>query len=177
MDFMAQLRLARRVNKTLTVKIGDTAEEEWRVLNIIPFTHPGDLQGIQLSFDAGAETFENKFNVANGSWLLPKLFNQGGYDAAQVVVGSSQPKILVRFAQVTRGPTHTLKLEYMLKLTDSLVALGFEIEDVDIVFVVPAGKCESFKLGSTSGDLRSWNVKSNHPPSKDDIRVAGLKRS
>ena len=58
----------------------------------------------------------------------------------------------------------------MLGLTNSLVALGFEIEDVDIVFVVPAGKCESSKLSSTSGE-------SMHPPSKKEIRVAGWERS
>jgi hypothetical protein len=66
MDFMAQLRLAQKVNKTFAVKIGDSAEEEWRVLNFIRFTDPGDLQGTQQGFDEGFETFENKLKLGDG---------------------------------------------------------------------------------------------------------------
>jgi hypothetical protein len=94
MDFMAQLRLAMKNNGALKIMINDSTEEEWKVLRFLKFTQPNDLKGDKLQVDR----FEIKCNVADGSWLLPKLFNQVGYDAAQVVVISSLPKILVRFA-------------------------------------------------------------------------------
>jgi hypothetical protein len=185
MDFLAQLRLARRINKTLTVKIGDSAEEEWRVLDFIPFTHPSDLQGIQLGFDEGSETFENKFKLGDGFWLLPKLFNQGGYDAVQVEFpDSNQPThIHVRFVQVTRSDTHTLKLQYMVALLKALVPIGFEVKNVLVDFVVPADQCSNFKLGPTSGDLREITGSVWKSPAENEfcpdghIRVAGLERT
>jgi hypothetical protein len=185
MDFMAQLRLARKVNKTLTVKIGDIAEEQWRVLALIHFTYPDDLQGTQLGFDERFETFENKFKLGDGFWLLPKLFNQGGYDAVQVELPDpDQPThIHVRFVQVTRSDTHTLKLQYMVALLKALVSIGFEVKNVLVDFVVPADQCNSFNLGPTSGDLREitglvWKSPAASEFCPDGhIRVAGLERT
>lgn len=178
MDFMAQLRVQK--GKSLKLAISDSKEEEWSVEQLINFTKPSDLKGNQVPGG-----FQNKFGVANGSWLLPKLFNQGGYDAAQVMVPpqSTQPTcILVRFVQVTRSSTHTLKLQYMLALLNSLQDIGFLIEKVEVVFVVPTGRCGAFTLGDTSGDMRQHDPDWRHPAGKEfcdggRIRVAGLERT
>lgn len=178
LDFMAQLRTAKDNSKSLVLRIGDSKEEKWSVENLINFTQPSDLQGDRLN--DGAETFQNKFSVANGSWLLPKLFNQGGYDAVQVVTPepSQATHIHVRFVQVTRSNTHTLKLKYMLELLRALVAIGFTVDNVLVDFVVPAGQCGEFTLGSTSGSLDNFSWQ--HPATNEfgqRIRVAGFERT
>jgi hypothetical protein len=91
--------------------------------------------------------------------------------------------IHVRFVQVTRSDTHTLKLQYMVALLKALVSIGFEVKNVLVDFVVPADQCNSFKLGPTSGDL--WDISGlvwESPATKEfrpegHIRVAWLERA
>jgi hypothetical protein len=175
LDFMAQLRV--KLGQALILNIGDCKEEEWKVVKLIRFTQPEELKGNKLE---GGSAYHNKFEVANNSWLVPKLFNQGGYDAVQVLVPDAGQAfhIIVRFVQITRSNTHTLKLNYMLELLSALVAIGFTVVGVLVDFVVSAGNCGDFKLGSTSGTLSNFGWE--QPASKEFgrcIRVAGYERT
>ena len=118
--------------------------------------------------------------------MTPKIFNQGGYDAAQVTVPDKilPGKIFVRFVQITRSKTHILKLRYMYELLTSLCSIGFQIYGVEVVFVVPAGNCSTFKLGEVSGDMRNYDKAWKFPSEnsfEDDkdrrIFVTGLVRT
>ncbi len=103
--------------------------------------------------------------TCDGAWLVPKRWNQGGYDAAQILPAS------IRFVQVTRAQTHSLKLTYMRALISALVGNGRSVQSVDIVVVVPAGQCHEFQVGNVESHLREWSW------SKEHVRIAGLKRS
>mmetsp|Transcript_999 Transcript_999/g.1221 ORF Transcript_999/g.1221 Transcript_999/m.1221 type:complete len:589 (-) Transcript_999:188-1954(-) len=96
------------------------------------------------------------------TWLVPKKWNQGGYDAVQVINSDT-----IRFVQVTRGETHSLKLQYMQRfLNDSQL----EMNHVEVVFVVPI--MTEFNLptqSSVSGRLNNWNLK--------DLKVFYIERS
>ena len=175
LDFMAQLRV--KLGQALILNIGDCKEEEWKVWKLTRFTQPEELKGNELQ---GGGAYHNKFEVTNNSWLVPKLFNQGGYDAVQVLVpdAGQDLHIHVRFVQVTRSNTHTLKLKYMLELLSALVAIGFKVDGVLVDFVVPAGHCGDFKLGSTSGSLDNFGWRQPAPNEFGRyIRVAGFERT
>ena len=85
----------------------------------------------------------------HGVWLKPFKWNQGGYDAIFVDKTCGR----VRFVQVTRGDSHSFKIEYfysfLAKLRDS--ASSFEIRALEIVFLVLKGKIANFKISEVSG--------------------------
>ena len=166
MDFMMQLRLAQLNTAAIEVTIGDESKEDWKVPKRIAFRDPNDLVGNVIP-QSVPEAKENLLGVTDGAWLVPKRWNQGGYDAAQILATS------VRFVQVTRGSTHSLKLQYMRALIDALVAINRRIESVDVVFVVPVGDCKKFNLSSVRvvSDLRAWGWK------LENARVGGITRT
>jgi hypothetical protein len=163
MDFMLQLRLAAQHNTSVKVNVMDTAEETWEVPCLVKFDDPDDLVGDLIG--QGVETYNNKLNVNDNAWLVPKRWYQGGYDAAQVLPNS------IRFVQVTRGQTHSLKLQYLRALIGALVQIGRKVETVDVVFVVPESQCSTFMLGPVTSHLREWEW------TQDKRRVAGFARS
>lgn len=164
MDFMARLRLAHDQQGTLKVSINST-DEDWDVAKLIRFQTPADLVGDRVAAP-GPEVFTNQLAVGTNSWLIPKRWNQGGYDAAQVLEKS------LRFVQVTRAGTHSLKLQYMLALARELVRIGRVVETVDVVFVVPVeGKDDFTPPGSAGLQLSEWGW------TLEDVRVAGFERS
>ena len=81
--------------------------------------------------------------------MKPFKWNQGGYDAIFVDKTCGR----VRFVQVTRGDSHSFKIEYfysfLAKLRDS--ASSFEIRALEIVFLVLKGKIANFKISEVSG--------------------------
>ena len=107
-------------------------------------------------------------------WLKPAKWNQGGYDAIYLDKGSG----LVRFVQVTRGDSHSLKIEYfhqfLMMLRDS--PSSFEIRSLEIVFLVLKGKVDSFKVSAVSGEGLladfGWN-KGDEAEKVDVVAIAG----
>jgi len=96
-----------------------------------------------------------------GVWLKPVRWNQGGYDG----VFLDQEKKAVRFIQVTRSETLSLKLEYFHFFLSMLMKseASFEIESVELVFLVEVKKLSKFRIldsGVTGQGLlaafRSW---------------------
>jgi hypothetical protein len=75
-----------------------------------------------------------------GVWYKPQKWNQGGYDAV-FIDRSAQ---LVRFVQITRGASHSFKIEYFYALLQAFK--HFVIEKLEIVFVVEKEKLKDFKI-------------------------------
>ena len=74
---------------------------------------------------------------------------------------------------MTTGITHSLKLNYVESLLERLVKQDFEVESVDVVFVVP--RASAFRVGSISGSgktLQALGWRSGNEPSK--VRVVEL---
>jgi len=64
-------------------------------------------------------------------WLLPSRWNQGGYDVVQLLPNA------VRFIQITRAASHSVKLKYLVEVLDLLTQRKFPFAAVHIAFVVP----------------------------------------
>jgi hypothetical protein len=137
LDFLLQLRLADEGGRDLTVYDGQ-AEEHWTVGGRESFDHALEIAAMELQ---------------DGVWLIPQRWNQGGFDAVQVLGGNA-----VRFVQVTRAATHTLKLHYFVEVIEQIVAANRQVEAVDVVFVVPPDvEFQAPTAANVVGDLRAWN--------------------
>jgi len=133
----------------LTVKSDVGADETWSAGCYVNFVRVEDLLGkVKRKLD-GSEIRENIKSIKNGTWLFPS-WNQGCYDAAQLLDGG-----VMRIVQVTIGKTHAMLVYFVSSLIQTLVALGFEIETIDFVILVPEGS-ERPKLATPVGDLRAW---------------------
>jgi hypothetical protein len=76
------------------------------------------------------------------TWLRPLKWNQGGYDAVYVDRGRS----LVRFYQITRAESHSLKLGYFQKVMLEFAKQNFVTNTVEIYFVVPLDRVSKFQI-------------------------------
>jgi hypothetical protein len=153
LDFLLRLRLADDSDHSIVVFDDKAEEEQWTVSSRESFDNPSDLSQIQL---------------ADGMWLIPKRWNQGGYDAVQVLENGG-----LRFVQVTRGATHSLKLDYFAMFITEVVKQR-QVTSVEVVFVVPFGSADEFNPPShaqTRGSLSQWTWK------LADLRVVQLKRA
>jgi hypothetical protein len=151
LDFLLHLRLKEGAAIDVTVNGGGT--ESWNVKKRESFHTVDDIKDLQLEDDM---------------WLVPKRWNQGGYDAVQVLDKK------LRFVQITRGATHGLKLHYFSKLIKQVVQMQHIVENVEVVFVVPFGEKTNFEKPTHAqviGDLRPWNW------TLDDLRVVEFKRA
>jgi len=107
--------------------------------------------GVQGSWEkANVVTFDPE-NVPNdlpndGIWLKPLKWNQGGYDAVYV----NKDQKVVRFVQVTRGLTHSLKLHYFYSLLFNF-ARYFETRKLEIYLLIPEQRVDAFKIGAVTG--------------------------
>jgi hypothetical protein len=81
----------------------------------------------------------------SSTWLRPLKWNQGGYDAIYVDRGRS----LVRFYQITRAESHSLKLRYFQELMVEFAKQNYMISTVEIYFVVPMDKISKFRIPYT----------------------------
>ena len=88
-----------------------------------------------------------------GIWLKPLKWNQGGFDAVYVdrSLGS------VRFIQITRGQSHSLKLEIFCAFLQCLSASveSFVVKRIEIVFLVPRGIINDFRISTIPSHVRS----------------------
>jgi len=151
MDFFMQLRKARDNSKPLTVYC-DNKEEEWVTQREVEFYEPKDLQGKLTKSKGKPEVYHNKHRVQPNDWLISTKWNQGCYDAAQLLENS------LRVVQITRDKTHSLKLRYVRKLIEVLVSLGFTINTVHIFVVVPRGEENNFHITDSKieGHLKEY---------------------
>jgi hypothetical protein len=110
---------------------------------------------------------------ADGVWLKPIDWQQGGYDAIYI----KKSEGLVQFFQVTRGEKRSFKIEYFAKFASLLIDLDstFEVKKLDIFFVVEMGKLEAFKVGTVSGEGRLVSFGWDHFKEKDKVKVLGMK--
>ena len=60
------------------------------------------------------------------------------------------PNKKVRFVQITKADGHSLKLEYFHQLMDNLKEI-IETEVVEIFFLVPMDRLDSFAVGQITG--------------------------
>jgi hypothetical protein len=104
------------------------------------------LVGYVIS-QGGVEVHHNKLNVTDGAWLVPERWNQGAYDAAQVLPNS------VRFVQVTRGQTQSLNLQYMRALIKASVTICRTVQTVDVILSFPVTIAA---ISSCARWSRSW---------------------
>ena len=107
-----------------------------------------------------------------GVWLKPSKWNQGGYDAIFI----DKPGGLVRFVQVTRGDSHSFKIEYFYKFLQMLrdSPSSFEISTLEIVFLVLKGKIANFKISNVSGQGRLAEFGWERGKEKDKVQVVGI---
>jgi hypothetical protein len=93
----------------------------------------------------GVQDYEN-------IWLLPEKWNQGCYDAVQLLSNRK-----VRTVQVTRGSTHTIKFQYITSLFYALERVGFIVSSLEIAFVIPHGSSKAVN-GKFQGALpEKWS--------------------
>ena len=108
-----------------------------------------------------------------GIWLKPKKWNQGGYDALFV----DKSRGLLRFVQVTRGSTHSFKIEHFSKFFNALMESpsSFKVKEFEIVFAVDFNKIDDFKISSVTGEglLRSVGWEKGHE--KGLVETLGMK--
>eukprot|EP00657_Telonema_sp_P-1_P005311 TRINITY_DN225_c0_g1_i1.p1 TRINITY_DN225_c0_g1~~TRINITY_DN225_c0_g1_i1.p1 ORF type:complete len:615 (+),score=105.31 TRINITY_DN225_c0_g1_i1:182-2026(+) len=130
MDFFAQQRLAQKNSQPLLVTNKDGVQEQWQVVRTESFNKIVDLAKIT--------------EVADGLWLNPQKWNQGGFDVAYL---NLSPKCCLGIVQITLASTHALKLQYAIDLIETLKAAEVPIEEIHVVVLLPAGH-DCFTLGS-----------------------------
>lgn len=90
----------------------------------------------------------------------PSAWNQGGYDAFFVQFAGSRTSaehvqvrghIHLRFIQVTKGKSHDLKLDYYISVIQCFHVAGYEVDSVEIVFILTEDNVSDFTLGDVHG--------------------------
>ena len=105
--------------------------------------------------------------------MKPAKWNQGGYDA--VFIDESQK--LVRFVQVTRGDSHSLKLKYFRDfLVKQEQEVGYKVETLEIVFVVEQAKLQDFEISEVTGEglLTRWGADWKRGAETDSVKIRGI---
>ena len=74
---------------------------------------------------------------------------KGLYDVVRIemaIDANGDTVLHLRFGQVTKSPTHSLKLKYFYEFTKFLVVANHVIASIEIGFVVPATELDKFKI-------------------------------
>ena len=123
LKFMADLRVAENRKGQITVKDGDGTNENWGVLKYTMFNKPEEIQLQEKPHD---------------EWFIPNNWNQGGYDCVEITTHIDG--VVLRIVQVTRGKSHSYKLEYVVQLMTKLKENNkIQFVYLDIVMVHPSG--------------------------------------
>eukprot|EP01126_Amoeba_proteus_P023598 TRINITY_DN2369_c0_g6_i1.p1 TRINITY_DN2369_c0_g6~~TRINITY_DN2369_c0_g6_i1.p1 ORF type:complete len:447 (+),score=84.18 TRINITY_DN2369_c0_g6_i1:437-1777(+) len=105
------------------------------------------------------------------TWLIPNRWNQGCYDAIQIINKG------LRVVQVTRADSHSLKLRYVVELLNELVKNN-TIEILEIVFVFPSDKDpNTFHLKYPVGTLGTYRAILRKTNDGNDCFYYGLYRT
>eukprot|EP00026_Physarum_polycephalum_P004640 Phypoly_transcript_04662.p1 GENE.Phypoly_transcript_04662~~Phypoly_transcript_04662.p1 ORF type:complete len:553 (+),score=43.34 Phypoly_transcript_04662:310-1968(+) len=165
MDFFMQLNAS--INKKHPLELlSKQGQIYWEAQRQIDFIDPTDLQGAKI---VGSANFENVQDVQDNCWLILKRWNQACYDAAQVL------EYGLRVVQVTRGKTHSLKLDFIPPLIMALINIGRKVEHIEIVVVVPEAEIGAFTISSSS--VRGENLLSTYKWKLSDLIVCGMRRT
>jgi len=157
LDFLMQLRQAYALSKDHEIVLFNERngiEVKWLVSNHVYFYSVDELKGSLIEEEGKPKVYENKKNLKSDDWLIPQRWNQGCYDAVQILLDGT----MARFVQVTRGISHSLKLRYARELLKTLNDIGFKIGKIEIVIVKEMGK-EDVKISGVEGNLDEWGWK------------------
>jgi len=144
---------------------GSSEATDFSTISIVPFNHaglkllrerrtPSDmLEAVQ----ALIPTTEDKITCKPTAW------NQGGYDVVQIEKDNANTKSYhLRFGQVTKSKTHSLKLKYFREFAAFLEYAGFSISSIEIGFILPMDKRDDFTLSDSKveskGCLGTYHV-------------------
>lgn len=87
----------------------------------------------------------------------PTAWNQGGYDVVFITVSEHDEKrIVVRFGQVTKSDSHSLKLKFFAKFLEFLKAAHYTVDSVEIAFIVPLSKINNFEVRKGQVESSGW---------------------
>ena len=104
---------------------------------------------------------------AQGQWLKPNIWNQGGYDG--VYLHRKMRRNVITFMQITRKNKHDVKLRYFLELIHALECKKvFTAKDVEIYFIVPKKHLASYKIGRIESPNALYTL--GWPDSEDGVR-------
>jgi hypothetical protein len=103
----------------------------------------------------------------------PSAWNQGGYDVVFIKtsdVDGCEKNLAVRFGQVTKSDTHSLKLKFFAFFLKFLVRAGYTIDSVELGFIVPSKQVDTFRITASkverSGLLNPY-TRFGTPPTDD----------
>ena len=154
MDFMLRLgrsKIKRRVSIDLVVESG--AEP-------VPLLDSGvNKHAFRLStFDAVP------FKVDDTDWLVPEIFNNGGFDCVQYCAG----KLI--FAQVTRSTTHSFNLKWYEKFRAAFIKKFPDqvLNGCEVWFIVDESLVGTFAPAKPAGKLVGFD--------KGTHKVVGMRR-
>jgi hypothetical protein len=91
----------------------------------------------------------------------PTSWNQGGYDVVFIEVNREDAnRLVVRFGQVTKSDSHSLKLKYFDNFLEFLKAAGYVVDSVELAFIVPLSKIDTFRI--TGSQVESSGLLNRH---------------
>eukprot|EP01012_Entosiphon_sulcatum_P021003 TRINITY_DN2581_c0_g1_i5.p1 TRINITY_DN2581_c0_g1~~TRINITY_DN2581_c0_g1_i5.p1 ORF type:complete len:566 (+),score=81.38 TRINITY_DN2581_c0_g1_i5:573-2270(+) len=126
-----EVRLKTHIANHIIVYNNNGQELQWDVGNLHYFERVTEL---------------NQEAIQPGDWLIPRLRNQGGYDAVQITAST------LRFILLTRASTHSIKLAYITTLQKILNVQGHLQLPIEVVIVVPMG--HDFHPGLITGEIQ-----------------------
>lgn len=101
----------------------------------------------------------------------PSAWNQGGYDVVFITVSEEDERnLIVRFGQVTKSDSHSLKLKFYHFFLNFLVMAGYGINSVEVAFIVPSSQIGSFRITRSQVEgsgLLSMHTRFGTPPTDD----------
>jgi hypothetical protein len=140
-----------------------------------------DKEGKKFMWECGASVrvfkpmSPNSVSCVLGEWLMPNIWNQGGYDG--VYLEETKSRNVIRFVQTTTKDSHDVKLQFFIKLINKLKTKSvFDAHEVEIFFVVTTHKLASYKIGPV---IQPESLKSLRWPTSDNavrkkIQIVGL---
>lgn len=110
-DFLLQLRVAAETDGKVQLLVGDS-DVAWSVSHCRSFSMVRDVAAMR--------------DLTAGEWLIPMRFNQGAFDAVQLVdEGEDSRGHIVRFINVRCGGSHGVKSAYLYSMMKALRAAGW----------------------------------------------------
>jgi hypothetical protein len=94
----------------------------------------------------------------------PTKWNQGGYDVVFVTAVSAS-NLALRFGQVAKSLTHSLKLKYFAEVVQHLQSAGYVIDSIEIAFIVKKQNMPDFRVLSSKVNGRGLLSHANLPAS------------
>ena len=105
----------------------------------------------------------------------PTSWNQGGYDVVFIEVNRDDPNhVVIRFGQVTKSDSHSLKLKYFDNFLALLIAVGYVVDSVELAFIVPLSKIDTFCITGSQVEgsgLLNGHTRYGTAPTRDSSQM------